>query len=347
MVRRIVSFVIERTDSSLQRNEDEADHQFATFLNEIRPQTLQSLEVYSTAKLGAESFLALGCHRDVLESLHLHSVEAASMRHLSNLKACVNLKSLRLSENIVATQDLEGKHNGVFLEMVDWLRQCKSLKAISISNFFSVPALLTPAFRERGISIVSLELEGCSLSGNSDFYQALAIQSNLRTLYIKGEGSERVADNDLFVESLSKLTKLNDLRLSVISEGFTDHHIRSLAQSLPKLETFWTSGFCITDNIWPDIASLKSLAELQLSADTRFTANGILDFVLSLGPGNAGFLLNIMMQDTDCDISEEEQFMIRDTLSSRLGGRFDFLLTRGMLHPSLQFAITQLTFFRT
>ena len=266
------------------------------------------------------------------------------MEHLSNLKTCTNIKSLRLAENMRATQDLESRHNDVFIELTEWLCQCKSLRAISISNFINAPALLASALRERDINLSSLELEDYSMAGNNDFHQALALQRSMRSLYLKGEGSERVSDNDLFVESLSKLTNLTDLRLSHIAEGFTEHHIRTLAQNLSKLETFWTGGFCVTDKIWTDIASLRSLKRLELSADTRFTTGGILDFVLNLGPGNAGFALNVMMQDTDCDISEHEQSVIRDTLSSNVGGRFDFLLVRGrLLLTGFRGTITALT----
>ena len=253
------------------------------------------------------------------------------MKYLSNLKACTNLESLKLAENIKATQDLENRHNDTFVEMVNWLCQSKSLKNISISNLLNAPSLLAPALRERSVTVNALELEGFSMLANSDFHQALALQTHLRSLYLKGEGSERATDNDLFVKSLSQLVNLTDLRLDVIAEGFSEHHIRTLARNLSKLETFWTGGFCITDEIWPDIASMRSLKRLELTADTRFTANGILDFVLSLGPGNTGFALNVMMQDTDSDISEEEQSMIRDTLSNKLGGRFDFLLFRGVV----------------
>ncbi|KAL9104728.1 MAG: hypothetical protein Q9163_000340 [Psora crenata] len=336
----------------MTRNEDDADQQFATFLGDIRAQTLQSLEVYSTSKIGAESFLALSRHRDSLALLHLDSIEMTSMQYLSHLTVCTNLKSLKLAENGRATQDLKRRHNDVFVELIDWLCRCKSLKAISISNFINATALLTPALSERGINIVSLELEGYSMPNTSsdDFHRALALQTNLRSLYLKGEGSEGTLHNDILVESLSSLVNLVDLRLSLIAEGFLEYHIHALAGALSKLETFWTGGYCITDRIWPDIALLRSLKRLELSADTRFTANGILDFILSLGPGNKGFVLNVMMQDADCDISEEDQAVIKETLSSRVGGKFDFLLfraqntlgVRGIHHVPTDFVVQQI-----
>ena len=242
----------------------------------------------------------------------------------------MNIKSLTLGENITATQDLKQKHSIVFGELTEWLQNCKGLRSISISNFLSASALLAPFLRNPGIILNSLVLESFSLSGtSSSFHQALALQSNLRSLYLKGEDSDIVAENDSFVESLSKLVNLTDLRLVQISANFMEYHIRKLARSLTKLETFWTGGFCITDEIWPDMAKLRFLTRLDLNADTRFTANGILNFVCSLGPDNRGMTLSVMMQDTDCDIPEQDQELIRKTLSSHLGGRFDFLLVRG------------------
>ena len=312
------------------RNDEGADKHCATLLNDIRPQTLRSFGVFGTSKIGPESFLALNQHCNTLTKLELHSIDADAMQHLSKFKDCISIKSLILAENIIPTQDLKSTHNDVFLQMVEWLQKCKGLRSISISNFLSATSLLTPFLREQGIELTSLVLETFSLSSNdSGFHQALALQSSLRSLYLKGEDSDIVAENDMFVESLSKLVNLTDLRLVQISANFMEYHIRTLARSLTKLETFWTGGFFITDKIWPDMAKLEYLTRLDLNADTRFTSNGILDFVHSLGPGNHGLTLSVMMQDTDCDIPELEQENIRSTLSSRLGGRFDFLLVRG------------------
>ena len=312
------------------RKDEGADRYCATLLNDIRPQTLRSFGVFGSSKIGAESFLALNRHCSTLVKLELHSIQADAMQHLSRFKDCVNIKFLVLAENSVATQDLKSTHKDVFSEMVEWLQNCKTLRSISISNFQSATALLTPFLRDQGIELTNLVLETLSLSNNDNsFFQALALQSSLRSLHLKGEESDIISENDMFVESLSQLVNLTDLRLVQISANFMEKHIRALARNLTKLETFWTGGFCITDRIWPDIAKLQYLTRLDLNADTRFTSSGILDFVHSLGPNNHGLTLSVMMQDTDCDIPEQEQEMIRKTLSSELGGRFDFLLVRG------------------
>jgi hypothetical protein len=299
----------------------------------LRPQSLESFEIFSTSQIGAESFLALNCHRETLTELKLMGIKADAMSALSMLKGCTNLTSLFLAENGVATQDLEKRHNDIFLETIAWLCQCKGLKSISIDKMLNAPGLLTPVLLENNIKLTRLELEGYQMWDSRNFHQALAHQTSLQSLWLKGESNELGQDGqdvEIFVDSLSSLENLTDLRLRDISDAFLDKHLRKLAQSLPKLETWWTSGWGITDAIWSDMASLKSLRRLELSAVTRFTAQGIVDFIFNLVPGNQGLVLSIMMSDTDYDLTEDEQSMIRETIASQVNGRFDFTLIRGM-----------------
>ena len=306
-----------------------ADQHFATFLDDLRPNSLESFEIISLSQIGAESFLALNCHRESLTELKLVGLEADAIPAMSMLKGCTNLISLSLAENGAATQDLEKRHNDIFLETIAWLLDCKRLQAISMTKMLSATGLLTPVLLENGIKLTRLELEGYSMSESADFHRALASQTSLQALWLKGESSESSSDADVLVESLSKLENLKDLRLREISDSFLNHHICKLAQSLLKLETWWTSGYAITDAIWADVGSLRELRDLNFSAVTRFTVEGIMSFVTSLGPGNKGFVLYVTMADEDYQLSDEEQMMIRDTINSQVDGRFEFMCYRG------------------
>ena len=308
-----------------------ADHHFATFLNDIRPNSLESFEIISTSQIGAESFLALNCHRETLRELKLVGLKAEAIPAISMLKGCTRLVSLSLAENGVATQDLEKRHNDIFLETVAWLRDCAGLQTISMTKMLSATGLLTPILLENNIHLTKLELEGYLMSESGDFHRALASQPSLQALWLKGESSDPGSDVDIFVESLSKLENLTDLRLREISDYFSDKHICKLAQRLLKLETWWTSGYGITDAIWNDVVGLHDLRDLNLSAVTRFTLDGIMTFVLSLGPGNQGLILNVTMGDEDYGLSDEEQSLIKDAINSQVGGRFDFMYFRGKI----------------
>ena len=338
-------YVSEELVSNIQRvilirQDPDADRHCATFLNEIRPGSLESFEIISSSQIGVESFLALNCHRESLTKLKLVGIKAEAVPAICMLKGCTNLSSVSLAEDGVATQDLEKQHNDNFLETIAWLRECKNLQSINMSKILSATGLLTPVLLEDGIKLTKLELEGYSMSDSENFHRALASQTNLQSLWLKGESSEIPSDSDVLVESISKLEQLTDLRFQEISNSFQDHHIRKIAQCLSKLETWSTSGWGITDAIWTAIGSLHKLQDLSLNALTRFSAGGIMDFILNLGLENKGLVLGITMQDMDCQLSEAEQNMIQETILAQVGGRFDFMYFRGEL---LQFEICNLT----
>ena len=300
---------------------------------------MESFEIFSVSQIGAESFLALNCHRETLTELKLNGIKAESIPALSMLKGCTNLTSLLLSENGVATQDLEKRHYDIFLEVIAWLCQCKRLQTISLYNLLSAPALLTPVLLESGIHLTKLAIERYLMSESRDFHRALSQQTSLQDLWLKGESSDNPEDVDLLVESLSKLENLTDMRLQEVSDYFLDKHFCTLAISLQKLEVWESSGYAISDDIWSDMASIKLLRRLEFNAQTRFTSNGIMDFILNLGPGNSGLQLNVAMQDVDYNLTDEEQSMIRETMTSKVDGRFDFMLFRGKRVFKLPFLV--------
>lgn len=308
----------------------QADQLCAALLSEMRPQSLRSFEVLGMGSCGAETFLALNSHRDSLRKLELSELNAEAMPSLSILRECSSLHTLSLAEKAPPTEDLERRHNDTFLEVIAWLRECKHLRSLTIRNFISGPALLTPILMENDIRLIKLELDNYIMSESNDFHQALAHQPSLQDLRLSGDGVDPGdPDNDLLVEALSKLENLTHLHLKEVSDGFSNHHIMRLARDLPRLKYFGTSGYGVNDDIWKDLASLKSLQILELNALSRFTANGIMDFVLSLGAGNRDMALSINMQENDSEISEEEQTTIREFIHEKLGGRFGLTLWKG------------------
>ena len=312
----------------------EADHLLASFLNDLRPQSLEAFEIFSYSDIGAETFLALNCHRGSLQELKLNNIKPEAMPSLSLMKGCVALTSLLMTETI-GTTDLENRQHDVFLEVVAWLRKCRGLQSITFQKFMSAPAILTPILLEDNIHLAKLELEGYSGVASREFHLALAHQQSLRSLWLKGDGDDFVRDDfDALIGSLSKLTQLVDLRLRDISDYFRDEHICQLARSLPRLEEWWTSGFGITDAIWTDVASLRSLRRLELSAWTTFTIQGLLEFISTLKDGNRGLILSVMMADPESGLTEDEQSLVRDTLLAKAEGRFDYILARGICNLS-------------
>ena len=312
----------------------EADSQLAKFLNDIRPQSLESLEIFSYSDIGAEAFLALNYHSKSMTELKLNSIKPEAMPFLSLIKDCTTLTTLLLAET-TGTTDLERVHNDVFLEIIAWLRECKGLQSITFRNFMSGPAILTPILLENNIYLTTLELKGYVGLSARDFHLALAHQKSLRTLWLEGDAEDYTRDDvDALVTSLCKLTHLVDLRLKDISEYFRNEHICRLARNLIELEEFSTSGYGITDSIWPDVSLLTCLRRLEISALAKFTADGILEMVSELGEGNQGLHLFVMMADPESSLSDEEQSLIRETMAAKVDGKFDYMLARGMCHTN-------------
>lgn len=237
----------------------EADSLFATFLQELRPQSLEALEVFSYSNIGAETFSAVDCHNTTLQELKLNNIKPEAMGSLSMLKGCTALTSLLLTETTGST-DLEDTEHDTFLEVIGWLRRCTKLRTITFQKLLSGPAILTPVLLENNMQIVRLEVTDYVTSSARDFHQALAHQQSLRSIVLKGDAEG--CEIEPLVEALSQLAHLKELRLSNLSDFFLDYHICKLAQNLRELEELWISGWGITDAIWADISNLRSLRRL-------------------------------------------------------------------------------------
>lgn len=312
------------------RNVNNPDERLAAFLNELRPQSLETFNMFSHQNVGLESFHAFSCHGESLVDLKIDILSSDILPKISLLKRCTNLVLLSLDSKKLITIDLQTSHYEAFLETVAWLKKCKKLRNLAFIKVFSTPALMTPMLLESSIQLHSLLYEGSATRDTKNFHQALANQKSLQKLWLKEDEdkfrSYPLESADVLVETLSKLVNLTDLRLEELSDIFVDQHIMRLASSLPNLETLWTRGCRLTDAIWDEVASLKSLQSLDLGASTSFTAQGILDFIKKLGPGNKGLVL--CLNDKDRSLTGEGYSLIQDTVAKKLEGMMAYTMDR-------------------
>ncbi|KIY00539.1 uncharacterized protein Z520_03202 [Fonsecaea multimorphosa CBS 102226] len=308
----------------------DADEAFATFLNELKPDTLSYFEIISNNDLGKRSFQALGRHK-TLRQLDLGSLNQDAVRNLNALKDCTEIQTLKLDDRYGNVQ-LEARDNDVFLEVVHWLSSCQNLCDLSLKRFFDGPALLSRVLCSPSVRLTRLSLEGYTVRHTNSqlFHSALAEQRTLESVWLKGNGEDTMPDDLQFmVEGLCNLTNLRELVLKDVSDEFSEEHIISLAVSLPLLEDFWTSGGEVSADILQPLANLKYLKNLTLYALTRFTLGAIMEFLMSLDPEKQkGFNLSLMAVDPDYDLTEETQEMIREYMRANLDGKFDFVLWR-------------------
>ncbi|EMD60963.1 hypothetical protein COCSADRAFT_202308 [Bipolaris sorokiniana ND90Pr] len=311
------------------------DQKFAKFLSSMRPNTLQTLQTISDVEAGAETFLALSNHGKSLEDLRL-CVTKDSIPHLALLKGCTALKTLRI-EDIHGTVDLEATENDVFLETISWLQKCSNLQRLSFSKLQSGAAIITPVLLEEKIQLSSLEIDSYTLKDHKSFHQALVHQqSSLRVLFLSGDTEGMFRDDlDILVESLRQLRQLRDLHL-ILPEVLRDDHLKTIVADLVLLEDLYVSGLELNDDVLPHLASLPNLRTVTISGISKFTMDGLLDFIDRLGPGNQGIRLSVDMADTDTLLPDEQLALVKDNLMEKAGGTFEYMALRDPNVPEFE-----------
>jgi len=215
----------------------ELDANLSYFFMGLRSNTLRSLSIVSYHDAGPHTFLALNNHHASLKHLSLGNLQGPALSSLYLLRGCTAIETLDL-QDLDGRTDLETTENDVFLEFISWLTSCKRLKNISLSNFFNGPRILTSVCLEDAIKLDSLHLAKYSLAGNQDFHRALAHQTSLTSLHLKGDAEEFFRDDiDTLVTCLGKLKNLKYLNILDISDYFRTSEIQLLALNLPKVES--------------------------------------------------------------------------------------------------------------
>ena len=309
--------------------EAEADEHLAALLSTTSG--WQNFELYSGSDIGRMSLTGMNHHASTLTSIKLMGLNDDAVKSLGCLKECTALQKLELeaSRSVVRLEDLE---NDAFLEIIAWLNDCCDLKELALENFYDGPAILAQTLATRNFTLTSLSLKKYIASGDKAvaFHAAISEQPGLQKVYLNGDGEEATYEElQVLVDALSRLSSLQVLALNQMSDNFTDHHITALALNLPSLETFYPSGFAITDSVFQALAGLKNLRDMQFFGVTHFTATGIAEFISNLDPTtNSGLILSLWAVDTDHMLSSDEEVFLRELISTRLDGRFGMTLWR-------------------
>ncbi|KAK9602829.1 hypothetical protein V6Z90_000935 [Aspergillus fumigatus] len=257
------------------------------FLHGLQPHSLEYFEILSSCQLGPRSIRAVGTQLRSLKELKLTSLGIEAIAELPSLTAPPVLEVLVLTDSIPAPRN-EDFHSTVS-RVADWIGTCKALQHLELRR-------------------------------------ALGSQDSLLRLSLRGEGSEIPEDNELLVQAICQLHNLHELELKDISDYFTPDHLMSLTPHLPHLEKLWIGGDLFNDDVWNAFLCLPKLRSLAIHALSEFTAQGILDFIAQLGPGNTG--MSLMILNSITSLTEEAQSLIRDILKHNLDGTFDFGLAQ-------------------
>ncbi|KAJ4304997.1 hypothetical protein N0V90_000525 [Kalmusia sp. IMI 367209] len=302
---------------------EDRDHKFAKFLSALRPNTLEKLNILNDVGAAAESFLSLSAHSQSLKNLWIF-VSNESLPHLSLLAGCTALEEVRI-EDVHGTVVLEETQNDVFLEVINWLRSCDKLHRINFGNLLSASTIVTPLLLEHKIRLRSLEIDSYVLKDSRQFHQALVHQKDSLTyLSLSGDTDGMFRDDvDTIVDSLKQLTKMQVLRL-LLQEVFQEGHLVGMVNSLSQLEELYVSGLELTDGLLDPIGNLRNLRSIVLAGISKFTMNGLADFIQRLGPGNHGIRIMIDMADPEALLLDDEVGLLKEMLTEKVGGILEY-----------------------
>lgn len=286
---------------------------------------LEYFEMISYSLLGPRSILAMSSQLNSLTELKLTNLTMDAISKLPSLTSPPALEVLSLTDSTPTKPDAE--LYAIISDVAKWITSCKALRRLELRRFLDDAALLSEALTDQGPHLTTLSVTGYKMPGSRGFHQALVSQNSLRHLYLHGWGSDNNDDNNVLVEALGQLGELRELQLKDVSDGFSPDHVMTLTPFLPHLEKLWISGEYFEDDIWNAFLCLPKLQSLAINAPSEFTAQGMLDFIAQLGPGNRGLSLSILYSTTS--LAEEAQTVIRDTLKHNLDGSLDYVELQG------------------
>ena len=320
----------------------ETDNAIATFIGGMPENRLVRFEILGNCGLGAETCLALNSQSGSLRELRL-SLDEQGILALGLLKECTALTTL-LVDAERTTVDLKATQNDVYLEIVDWLKDCQHLKNVIFRNVVSAPDLLIPILQNKDVKLDLLEINTTRddnmyvVKDHHDFHKALAQQPSLSSLLLKADPDPGTRDDiEELMNMFCSLPQLWELKLIRISDYFSDQHISMLGSHLSELESLYVGGYGISDNVFPGIAKMKKLKALNLSGLSRFTTDGISEYIEMLGEGNIGLQLNVENADPDSALSEEEQNLLNELIQVKVDGRFDYQSLKGRSYWGVTF----------
>lgn len=304
------------------------DQQLASFLTGLQPQQLRYFESISRADIGEGTLLSLNSHGESLRFIKI-ALNTEALPHLGLLKNCVAIESLELISE--TSMDLEATQNDVFLEVSEWLRQCKCLRSLSFSGFFSAVKQVTPILLQDDVKLSNLSVDLYAAHAGAEFHRALAHHTSLQWLHLAADSDGMTRDDvDTIIENLVQLKQLKQVKLIGVSDFFNDEHIITLARNLPHLEDVYFTGLRVSDAVLPDLANLKELRRLEVASISTFTFDGLLDFVDRLGAGNRGFEFMVSSAAPEAKLPDSEVKFINQTFAEKMGGKLDYDPWRGM-----------------
>lgn len=313
------------------------DQNMSDFFRGLRENSLESFKVHSSNEIGFNALDGLMQHSRSLRFLDLSSLQNTCLSVLDTLSRCQYLESLSIEASTPAppsTWAVSGEDP--LPKVATWLKECKTLKRLVISNLSGASKLLSDIMDSPDLRLTDLQLS--LIDDEEAFYTALGNQTALENLSLRSSAEivdPNRARHDKFIDSICQCTRLKDLDIMQKVGGIdqvqlTFEDLVLIKESLPQLEDLSFDGEYLTDALFEPLAQMQRLKSVSINGSSIFTFAGIKSFIEALRTSGAhkGFRLYIMNQYGEAEISERHQEQLAALMAVGLNGVFELAYWR-------------------
>lgn len=313
------------------------DQNMSEFFRSLRENSLENFRVLSANEIGFDALEGLMHHSRSLRSLELSSLGNTSLPFLHLLTSCQYLEELKIESSIPSPPSMWAADGEDPLPRVAvWLKECRSLKRLSISKLAGASKLLSDVLSSPDLRLRELDVE--LIDDEEAFYSALGYQTDLESLVFRSNAEvpdPNGARHDKLLDSICSCKKLRDLDIMQKATGIDQVQLTTgdlflIRESLRNLEELNFDGENLTDAIFEHLAQIPSLRALYINGLSIFTYEGIRSFIeaLKVASSHRDFRLDIVNQNGDTKISERHEAELTRLMASSLNGSFNLVYFR-------------------
>ncbi|KUI56923.1 hypothetical protein VP1G_04318 [Cytospora mali] len=313
------------------------DQNMSEFFRGLREDSLENFRVLSANEIGLGTLEGLMHHSRCLRSLELSSLGNTSLPFLHLLSSCQYLEELKIEASIPSPPSTWAPAGEDPLAIVaSWLKECKTLKRLSISKLAGASKLLSDVLGSPDLRLRELDVE--LIDDEEAFYSALGHQADLESLVFRSNAEvpdPNGARHDKLIDSICSCKKLKDLDImqkviGIDQVQLTTDDLFLIKESLRNLEELNFDGENLTDSIFQHLAQMPSLRALYINGLSIFSYYGIKSFIESLKASGShrDFRLDIVNQHGDAKISERAEAELGRMMASSLNGSFNLVYFR-------------------
>ncbi|ORY68504.1 uncharacterized protein BCR38DRAFT_133652 [Pseudomassariella vexata] len=266
-----------------------ADDDMASFLQNLRQNTLQRFELISLNDIGERTLTALNGHAESLRFLSLGSLSAQAMKSLNVLSDCTALEFLEIENALHERVDLKTYSAGYLKEVSAWVQSCQNLRGLRFSQVQDALLIIKEALNAPTLKLSILSLEGFGSQDQQDTssaWAALGVQENLEDLTLGGQDRTPdglvIHENPPLAESICRLHNLKCLNLNQAYVRMAD--LKQFVGALPNLTELRFGGEWMDDDVLESLGSLRYLNQLSVNSISIFTWEALREFAMKLDP---------------------------------------------------------------